>query len=288
MELELVLESVLFAAQKPLSPRELRDVLKNSATAQADAPADSPAKAFEKTKEDEIVAALEALQRIHADSGRTFRLACIGGSWQFVSQPEFAPWIMALVGQKPRPPRLTQPALETLTIIAYRQPITRAEMEQIRGVAVDGVMGTLVERGLVVQAGRAEVIGRPMMYATTPLFLEYFGLRSLADLPSADELRKIPVTRPAKLETVETAPEQPDLAVAPPAELTGEISPAAAETQAPTDGGAAPGSSAADAGGEDAGSDSEPPQTEASTEPVPELIGPASPEEDVSKTEPTP
>jgi segregation and condensation protein B len=222
MELEQVLESILFAAQKPLSPRELRDVLKNAATAQADAASESPAKAFEKTKEDEIVAALESLQRIHADGGRTFRLACIGGSWQFVSQPEFAPWIMALVGQKPRPPRLTQPALETLTIIAYRQPITRAEMEQIRGVAVDGVMGTLVERGLVVQAGRAEVIGRPMMYATTPLFLEYFGLRSLADLPSADELRKIPVTRPAKLETVETAPEQPDLAVAPPAELMGE------------------------------------------------------------------
>lgn len=243
MELEQVLESILFAAQKPLSPRELRDVLKNAAAALPEDAGDSPVKAFAKVKEEELVAALEALQQIHAASGRTFRLACIGGSWQFVSQPEFAPWIMALVGQKPRPPRLTQPALETLTIIAYRQPITRAEMEQIRGVAVDGVMGTLVERGLVEQAGRAEVIGRPMMYATTPLFLEYFGLRSLADLPSADELRKIPVTRPEKLETVAAA--QPDLAVAPPAELA-EPPPATdtVPTEEPASGSPAPASEA--------------------------------------------
>ena len=93
----------------------------------------------------------------------------MAGSWQFVTQPEYAPWLKALVGHKVRPPRLSQPALETLAIIAYRQPITRAEIEQIRGVAVDGVMQTLVERGLVEQLGRAEVVGRPMTYGTTPL-----------------------------------------------------------------------------------------------------------------------
>ena len=92
---------------------------------------------------------------------------------------------------KPGPPRLSQPALETLAIIAYRQPITRAEIEQVRGVAVDGVMQTLLERGLVEQVGRAEVVGRPMTYGTTAVFLEYFGLRSLEDLPAADELRRI-------------------------------------------------------------------------------------------------
>ncbi len=268
MELELVLESILFAAQKPLSPRELRDVLKNAAaTLPEDAP-ETPVKAFAKTKEEEIVAALEALQQIHAASGRTFRLACIGGSWQFVSQPDYAPWIMALVGQKPRPPRLTQPALETLTIIAYRQPITRAEIEQVRGVAVDGVMGTLVERGLVEQAGRAEVIGRPMMYATTPLFLEYFGLRSLEDLPSADELRRIPVTRPEKLETADAAPTQPDLAVAPPTELMGEAVVAEATAEAPTsvEEAAAPTEEPAS---EPAAEASEPPETEAEVEETP-------------------
>jgi segregation and condensation protein B len=148
-------------------------------------------------------------------------------AWLFVTQPEFAPWVIALWGQKPRPPRLSQPGLETLAIIAYRQPITRAEMEQIRGVAVDGVLQTLVERGLVEQAGRAEVVGRPMTYATTPLFLEYFGLRRLEDLPAADELRRIVVQKPEALLTVD-----PGLATAPPDELAqGEADRSAAAEQ---------------------------------------------------------
>jgi segregation and condensation protein B len=109
---------------------------------------------------------------------------------------------------------LSQPALETLAIIAYRQPITRAEVEQVRGVAVDGVLQTLLERELVAQVGRAEVIGRPMTFGTTSLFLEYFGLRSLDDLPAADELRRIPVVKPESLATAD-----PGLATAPPDQL---------------------------------------------------------------------
>src|SRR5262249_28910082 len=128
--------------------------------------------------------------------------------------PEYAPWLKSLVGHKGRPPRLSQPALKTLAIIAYRQPITRAEVEQVRGVAVDGVLQTLLERELVAQGGRAEVIGRPMTFGTTPLFLEYFGLRSLDDLPAADELRRIPVVKPEALATAD-----PGLATAPPDQL---------------------------------------------------------------------
>ena len=116
---------------------------------------------------------------------------------------------------KARPPRLSQPALETLAIIAYRQPITRAEIEQVRGVDVDGVMQTLLERGLVESVGRAEVIGRPHTYGTTPLFLEYFGLRSLEDLPAADELRRIPIEKPPAPVTAE-----PGLATVPPEQLS--------------------------------------------------------------------
>jgi len=119
-----------------------------------------------------------------------------------------------LVGQKPRPPRLSQPALETLAIIAYRQPVTRAEVEQVRGVSVDGVMQTLLERGLVEQLGRAEVVGRPMTYGTSSLFLEYFGLASLQELPAGDELRRIPVERPPDLVTTEAG-----LATTPPDQL---------------------------------------------------------------------
>ena len=96
-----------------------------------------------------------------------------------------------LVGAKPRPPKLSNPALETLAIIAYRQPITRAEMEQIRGVTVDGVVQTLVERELIEVRGEADAPGRPRLYGTTPFFLEHFGLKGLGELPAADELRRI-------------------------------------------------------------------------------------------------
>ena len=98
---------------------------------------------------EEVDAALAQLEKEHADAGRSYRLVCVAGAWQVVSLPEYAPWIKALVGQKNRPARLSQPALETLAIIAYRQPVTRAEVEEVRGVAVDGVMQTLLERGLV-------------------------------------------------------------------------------------------------------------------------------------------
>jgi segregation and condensation protein B len=211
MELKSILESILFSSQKPMSTKELRDLLAATATAEN---ADEDAKAFKKTKDEDVVAALEQLQKEHEEAKRSFRLTCVAGSWQFVTQPEFAPWLMTMVGQKNRPPRLSSPALETLAIIAYRQPITRAEIEQVRGVAVDGVMQTLMERGLVEQSGRAEVIGRPALYATTPVFLEYFGLRALEDLPAADELRRIVIQKPESLLTAD-----PGLATAPPEQL---------------------------------------------------------------------
>ena len=211
MELKFILESLLFSAQKPMSVKELRDILTSAATAED---ADEAAKPFKKTKEDDITAALEILAAEHAAAARSYRLACVAGAWQFVTQPEFAPWLKALVGVKNRPSRLSQAALETLAIIAYRQPVTRAEVEQVRGVNIDGTMQTILERGLVVQSGRAEVVGRPALYSTTPLFLEYFGLRGLEDLPAADELRRIPVERPPAPVTADAG-----LATVPPEQL---------------------------------------------------------------------
>jgi len=211
MELKYILESLLFSAQKPLNVKELREVL---ATAAGGEDADAAVKSLAKIKEAELTAALEQLSGEHAAAARSYRLACVAGSWQFVTQPEFAPWLKALVGVKARPPRLSQPALETLAIISYRQPITRAEVEQIRGVNVDGTMQTLLERGLVESVGRAEVVGRPQLYGTTALFLEYFGLRGLEDLPAADELRRIVVEKPPGLVTAD-----PGLATNPPEQL---------------------------------------------------------------------
>lgn len=216
IELKSVLEAILFASQKPLNVGDLKSLLA-SAAEQGEEP---EVRAFKKIKADEIAAALDTLRQEHESAGRSFRLVCVAEAWQFAAQPEFAPWLRVLAGERARPAKLSQPALETLTIIAYRQPITRAEIEQIRGVSVDGVMQTLVERGLVETVGRAEVVGRPMTYGTTKAFLEYFGLGNLDDLPGGDELRRIPVERPPSLLTAE-----PGLATVPPDQLT--LSPSA-------------------------------------------------------------
>ena len=211
MDLKFILEAILFHAQKPLSSGELRELLTAAAL---EASEDVAPKEFKKTRVEAITTALEELEREHAMAQRSYRLACVAGAWQFVSQGEYAPWLRVLYGIKARPPRLSQPALETLAIIAYRQPITRTEIEHIRGVSVDGVMQTLLERGLIVQVGRAEVVGRPGTYGTTAAFLEYFGLRNLEELPAADELRRVEVKKPEGLLTVE-----PGLATQPPEAL---------------------------------------------------------------------
>jgi segregation and condensation protein B len=225
MELKLILEAILFSAQKPLSLKDLRDVF---AAAVEHAEGEETARALKKVRESELTVALEELAKDHEQAQRSYRLACVAGSWQFVTQPEYAPWLKALVGHKLRPPRLSQPALETLAIIAYRQPTTRAEVEQVRGVSVDGVMQTLLERGLVEQVGRAEVVGRPMNYGTTALFLEYFGLRSLEDLPAADELRRVVVEKPESLVTAD-----PGLATVPPEQLSLPTEAPKPESEAP-------------------------------------------------------
>jgi segregation and condensation protein B len=244
MELKFILEAILFSAQKPLSLKELRDVF---AGAVEHAEGNETVKGLKKVKEDQLNAALEELARDHETANRSYRLVCVAGSWQFVTQPDYAPWLKALVGHKARPPRLSQPALETLAIIAYRQPITRAEVEQVRGVAVDGVMQTLLERGLVEQLGRAEVIGRPMTYGTTPVFLEYFGLKNLEGLPAADELRRIPIQKPESLATVDpglatVAPEQ----LALPEGTAGAAAPAPSTEAAPAAAPAPPGEGGAE------------------------------------------
>jgi len=214
MDLKYILESLLFHAQKPMNAGELKDFL-----IAAVEPEEASHKALKKTTVEQIGSALAELELEYQSMARSYRLICVAGAWQFASQPDYAPWIRALVGEKARPPKLSQPALETLAIIAYRQPLTRAEIEQIRGVSVDGVMQTLIERGLVEAVGRAEVAGRPITYGTTLAFLEYFGLRNLMELPAADELRRIPLKKvdplltPVGENSTQTSPSSP-----PPAE----------------------------------------------------------------------
>jgi segregation and condensation protein B len=112
----------------------------------------------------------------------------IAGGWRLVSRSEYAPWLKKLLDEA-RPHRLSQPSLETLSIIALRQPLSRADIAAIRGVEVDGVIKTLLERDLITITGRSDVPGKPLLYGTTQKFLEHFGLKSLDDMPKAAELR---------------------------------------------------------------------------------------------------
>lgn len=186
MSLIQVIEALLFAAQKPLTTGELLAAIKGAGD--ADDPATAGLNEFARTKEAEVAAALEQLKIDYVQQGRAFQLAEKAEGWQLVSDPAYASWVRQLFPAA-KPARLTPPSLETLAIVAYRQPITRADVEAVRGVAVDGVLQSLMERGLVRIAGRAEVPGRPLLYETTQFFLEHFGLRDLDELPNAEELR---------------------------------------------------------------------------------------------------
>jgi segregation and condensation protein B len=194
MSLSQVIEALLFSAQKPLSARDLVSAIKGAGDSDELLPNE-----FARVKEAEVAAALEQLKVEYIEQSRAFQLVEKAEGWQLVSDPAYAPWVRQLFPAT-KPARLTPPSLETLAIIAYRQPITRADVEAVRGVAVDGVLQSLMERGLVKIAGRAEVPGRPLLYETTQFFLEHFGLRDLDELPNAEELRRryLPVAASAQ------------------------------------------------------------------------------------------
>jgi len=184
MSLTRVLEALLFAAQKPLSLHEMASAIRG-----AEPEGECSSSELARVREAEIGAALEQLKTEYIQQQRAFQLIEKAEGWQLATDPTYAKWIRQLF-PLPKPARLSAPALETLAIIAYRQPITRADVEAVRGVNIDGVLQTLMERGLVKIAGRAEVPGRPLLYETTQFFLDHFGLRNLDELPNVEELRK--------------------------------------------------------------------------------------------------
>jgi len=199
MTLTKIIEALLFSAQKPLSIREMTAAIRGAGDDE------SGSNEFTRVKEAEVAAALEQLKIEYIEQGRAFQLTEKAEGWQLATDPSFAKWVRQLF-PAPKPARLSAPALETLAIIGYRQPITRADVEAVRGVNIDGVLQTLMERGLVKIAGRAEIPGRPLLYETTQFFLDHFGLRNLDELPNVEELRKrnLPVAR------VVAPPESPE------------------------------------------------------------------------------
>ncbi len=166
-----VVEALIFASSKPLTPAEIRKVTKVLTVSQIE----------------KIVAELKA---DYQTSERCFELLEIAGGYELSTKREFAPWILKIELQR-KARQATQSALETLAILAYKQPLTRAEIEGLRGVDTSGVLSTLMEKNFIKIVGKKEVPGRPFMYGTTEKFLEHFGLKALQDLPSIEEIRQI-------------------------------------------------------------------------------------------------
>ena len=190
MNITQIVEAVLFASDAPLKAEEI---------ARADGPLD----------EDMVEEAIRALQAQYGDSERSFQVVELAEGFQILTRTEFAPYLERF-DTVPRPSRLSGPALETLAIIAYRQPIGRIDIEYVRGVACGGVIRTLQDRALVDVVARGEGVGRPLLYGTTQRFLNHFGFRSIDDLPRAEEL---PVVL---LEGIPLGAEKEDASVAEP------------------------------------------------------------------------
>ncbi len=170
IDLKRKIEALLFVADAPLSVERIKDVLDGEENVDA------------KT----IRAACQTLRVEYDELDRAFELVEVANGFQFRTRPEFSETVIRL--RKSNPLRLSRAALETLAIVAYKQPVLRAEIERIRGVDCGGVLKALMERGLVKIRGRENLPGRPLTYGTTRRFLEVFELKSLADLPSLEEL----------------------------------------------------------------------------------------------------
>jgi len=157
-----IIEALLFVSQRPLKMEEFKTVLDTA-------------------EEGEIEEAIKELKEDYAGTKRSFTITELAGGYQIVTHPEFAPWIGKLFRHEES--KISNPALETLSIIAYKQPLTRSEVEKIRGVNIDGVLKTLLDKNLIKIKGRKDTPGRPITYGTTEEFLKRFGLRALDALP---------------------------------------------------------------------------------------------------------
>ncbi len=196
-----IVEAVLFASEAPLNAEEI-------------------ARADEALDEDLIEEAIQELNATYSESERAFEIRELGEGYQLLTRADFAPYLERF-DTIPRPSRLSAPALETLAIVAYRQPIGRIEIEYIRGVSSSSVIHTLQDRGLVDVVARGEGLGRPLLYGSTPRFLEHFGFQSLDDLPRPEELPVIlrertpleDLEEPGSMEPESPEADEPELSV---------------------------------------------------------------------------
>ena len=184
-ELKQIMGAMLFVSKQPLTLAAMRKALQQVAEHEGGATRD-----FAKATEADLAAALEDL-KVELDTHKCgFHVAEVAHGFKLENDVNCGPWLRQLL-EKGRASRLSRPALETLAIIAYRQPCTRSEIEAVRGVAVDALIHNLLELQLIRVVGRSELPGKPWQYGTTQAFLEHFGLRALDDLPGVEELRRM-------------------------------------------------------------------------------------------------
>jgi len=191
-ELKQIVGAMLFAAKKPLTAADVLRVLKQVADSDGGAASD-----FAHLAVTDIQRALDDFREELKGLRLGFNIHLVANGFRMENDVECGPWLRQLL-EKGRVQRLSRPALETLAIIAYRQPCTRSEVEQVRGVAVDQIVRNLIEMQLIRVAGRSELPGRPWQFGTTQRFLEHFGLRSLEEMPGVEELRKLAELKPMK------------------------------------------------------------------------------------------
>lgn len=184
-ELKQIVGAMLFAAKGSVSPGDIRRCLKQVAEERG-----GPYRAFAEVSERDLHAAIEELRAQVRDARIGVHINEVASGYRMENDATCGPWLRALL-QKGRASRLSRPALETLAVIAYRQPCTRAEIEAVRGVAVDQILRNLIDLQLIRITGRSELPGRPWLFGTTQKFLEYFGLKDVNDLPGVDELRRM-------------------------------------------------------------------------------------------------
>ena len=232
MTLKQVTEALVFASPKPISTKEIVAALR----AAGEGTEDQEAKDFATVKEADVLDALAEVQADLVATGRAFQLVERVNGWTLVSDPACAAWVRQLYPEA-KPTRLTGPQLETLAIIAYRQPVTRADCEAVRGVSVDGVMQVLLDRALVKIAGRAEVPGRPLLYSTTEYFLQHFGLKTTDELPNSSELKRVVLPKapapPEELAVQESVPSAQESVAEPDAQPEASAVPAESPSPEP-------------------------------------------------------
>ncbi len=197
MELIKIIEALLFSYQEPLSVEHMGRAVRETARdiVEAATPEAEAAVPLATVTDKKIAETLDELIASYERDGRSFTVVERPTGWRLAARSEYAEWCRALYPGK-KPQRLSLPALETLAIIAYRQPITRAGIEAVRGVSVDSMVQQLLDRNLIKAEGRADLPGKPMLYGTTENFLEHFEVRSIDDLPNAQELRRVKLPSP--------------------------------------------------------------------------------------------